>query len=126
MSDDYSVAELERMMAAAGDARERRENADASRLCDRIEEADAEAAADAVEEVLRGWEDPLTGLPPAGMESPRFRSERDRQYMDWVLSEAGARTRRNVHPRLAERLERERADGFAARDAEAGRSVESR
>ena len=130
MNDDYpSIAELERV-AAVGSGRdlerERREARDASAFADEIEELDAEAAADAVEEVLRGYENPLTGLPPAGLESPRFRSERERQYISWIHSEAGRRTRANVHPRLHERLERERADGFARRDAEAGRSVESR
>jgi hypothetical protein len=117
MKDEMTVAELERMMASAHTgrdlARERRENAEAMKLCDELEDHDKERAADLVDEALAGWKDPLTGLPFEGMESPRFRTAREREYMNWVGSEAGARTRAIVHPGLEERLRR--------RDAEAGR-----
>jgi hypothetical protein len=92
---DLTFAELERIAAADSGrdyARERRETGEAMRLCDWLEELDKERAADDVEEVLSDWNDPLTGLPTLGR-SPRFRSAEEREYMDWIASEQGARTR---------------------------------
>jgi len=129
MSDYLSLDALERVASVETGidfARVRREDRDAAELCDWIEEVDAERAADEIEQVFAGYCDPLTRIPYEGFESPRFRSERERQYISWIHSEAGRRTRANAHPRLHERLERERADGFARRDREAGRSVEVR
>ena len=125
MSDYLSIDALERLAAAGNGrdlARERREDADAERLCDELEAADAERACDAIEEVFRGYVDELTGYPLPGFESPRFVDTRREEYARWIQSEAGARTRRNMHPRLDARMR----DAFARRDAEAGRSVESR
>jgi len=125
MSETMSLSELERIAAVGSGrdlARERREDRDAAELCDRIEEADAERACDAIEEVFRGYVDELTGYPLPGFESPRFVDTRREEYARWIQSEAGARTRRNMHPRLDARMR----DAFARRDAEAGRSVESR
>src|SRR5262245_22098158 len=106
---ELTIGELEQLATAETGrdyARERRENTEALRLCDELELLDKEGAADSVEDVLAFWNDPLTGLPTLG-ESPRFRTDRERQYMDWVTSKAGERTRQNVHPKTAERMRRE-------------------
>jgi len=92
--------ELERVLGVS--RKEREEDREALELVDRLERMDKERAADRVEELLRGWEDPLTGLPPAGMEGPRFRTRREREFMDWVKSPAGARTRAIRYPHLSE------------------------
>ena len=125
MSDSLSIDALERVASnetGIDYAREQREDRDAMKLCDALEEADAERAADEIEEVFRGYVDELSGYQLPGFESPRFLDSRREEYARWIQSEAGARTRRNMHPRLDARMR----DAFARRDAEAGRSVESR
>src|SRR5262245_45342538 len=110
---ELSIAELERIATAETGrdyARERRETAETLKLCDEIEALDKEHAADAIEEVLAPWNDPLTGLPPEGMESPRFRSQRQASYIDWIYSGGGARTRALVHPELDDRLQRQASE----------------
>ena len=118
MSDDYpSISELERIATAdrgVDYARERREDADAMRLCDELEQDAYERAADEFELIAHmDWR----GVPIEGHESPRYFDSRLRDYRAWLLSREGARTRKNMHPRLDAKMR----DAFARRDAEAGR-----
>jgi hypothetical protein len=99
---------LERISAAGAGrdlAKERREDREAMELLDWIEDSDVEDAFDRVEQVLVGWKDDR-GLPREGFESPRFLSPRQKAYVEWIQSEAGARTRQVVHPNLEERIQR--------------------
>ena len=122
MSETMTYAQLERMVSAETGidyARERRENADAMRLCDELEEHDYEAAADEFELIAhKDWR----GVPIEGHESPRYFGPRERAYRAWLLSAEGARTRRNAHPELEGRLRRaghvDEPASFAARDEE--------
>ncbi len=86
-------------------AKERREDREAMGLCDWLEDEDKEDAFDRVEQVLVGWKDDR-GLPREGFESPRFLSPRQKAYVEWVQTEAAARTRAIVHPKLEERIQR--------------------
>jgi hypothetical protein len=47
-----------------------------------LENRDMERAADRIEELSAGWVD-WRGFPLPGFESPRFLSERDREYKSW-------------------------------------------
>ena len=58
--------------------------------------------------MFAGYKDALTGLPLPGFESPRYRSEEERRYMDWVTRPENARTLERFHPVTAARLARER------------------
>ena len=108
---ELTIDQLERIVSTDGRdfTRERREDRETMALLDELEARDKELAADDVEELLANWNDPLTGLPLVG-ESPRFRTQREREYMDWVLSKGGARTRATVHPKLDDRLRRESSE----------------
>lgn len=79
--------------------REREEDRETLAMLEQIRKMDREAAADRVEQALSGWKDDF-GRPIEGFESPRFLTARQREYMDWIHSEDGARTRANVHPNL--------------------------
>ena len=122
---EMSISELERMMASAGDGRDRaRERREAEEFCREIEHLDDQRALDEVETALSGWVDEQ-GWPIPGMESPRYRhavDERKSAYYEWLRSPDGERTRKRLHPDLDARMR----DAFARRDAEAGRSVEER
>ena len=108
--DDDRPARAHRLGSDGRDfTRERREDRETMALLDELEARDKELAADDVEEALADWNDPLTGLPLVG-ESPRFRTDRERAYMDWIHSGGGARTRATVHPKLDERLRRESSE----------------
>lgn len=103
---DMTINELERLVDKSDRGRrERQEDREAMGLCDELERLDREAAADRVEAVLFGWKDRY-GRPLQGFESPRFTTQRQRDYIEWIQSPAGARTRRNVHPRLYDQMER--------------------
>lgn len=104
---EMTITELERL-SGRDHARERQENAEAMRLCDELEALDAERAADEIERLNAGYVDELTGYPLPGFESPRFVDAHRAAYARWISSEAGARTRQNMHPKLEERLGRER------------------
>jgi hypothetical protein len=108
MTNEMTVDELERLLGSAGErslARERAEDREAMELCDMLEDLERERKADAAELVLSGWKDDF-GRPIEGFESPRFTTPRQSDYLAWVQSAAGTRTRENVHPKLAERMSR--------------------
>lgn len=96
---EMTVTELEQLIRPSSEIEEDRE---AMKLCDQLERMDRERMADRVEAVLAPWKGP-DGYPLPGFESPRFVDARKADYYDWLMSEDGERTRRNVHPRLEER-----------------------
>jgi hypothetical protein len=106
---EMTIAELERIAAVDNGAdyrAQRQEDADAMRLCDELEEHDAERAADDLE--LLAHKDDF-GRPLPGFESPRYLDARQADYVKWLMSPAGERTRKNAHPELEARLRRAKA-----------------
>jgi hypothetical protein len=78
---EMSVEQLDKL--AGRSRRERLEDLDAMSLCDELEGLDKERAADDIEQLLDPWRSELTGLPLPGFESPRFRNEYEKAFMDW-------------------------------------------
>ena len=106
---ELTTRELERLTSTKS-AKERREDAEAMSLCDMLEQMDKERSADAIDELTALYRDPLTGLPPEGMEPVRYRSRRELDFMHWIQGDepAAARTRRVAYPKLDARMAREK------------------
>lgn len=82
-------------LLSRNEPRETREEREELEFLRRLDNLDMERAADRVEELSTGWED-WRGFPLPGFESPRFLSEREREYKRWYRGDSpeAARVRR--------------------------------
>jgi hypothetical protein len=93
-TDERFWAETERLLSHA-EPRETRQEREDLEFLRHLDNLDMERAADEIEELSAGYVE-WRGFPLAGFESPRFLSEREREYKRWYRGDSpeAARVRR--------------------------------
>ena len=84
-------------LLSRNEPRETREEREDREFLERLDDLEFERAADRVEELSADWTD-WRGLPLEGFESPRFLTERQREYIAWHRSRCEAFERSVLSP----------------------------